>query len=1171
MKKLLYSLFALMAIVACSESGTENGENNSGGHEKPKQPEITLNATVTDFSTDGGSNEITFTSSVAWTAEVVNTRADAWCSINPTSGPAGTANITVTTKENDTPDDRTASIIIKAGTVSKTINVSQKQKDALTVTSSKFEVGAEGGEITIEVKANIDFEYAIDETAKEWITYQTTRAMKTSTLVFKVAKNNEVEKREGKIAIKSGDFNEVVTIYQAGEKPSIVITENEYVVSSDSNTIAVEVTSNVDVTVEIPADVDWISENTTRATSTNTYRFDILPNESYDQRSAEIKFTNKANGLSETVSVVQTQKDALIVAKTNYYVGSNGGNIHIELGHNIDFDIEISDDWITKIDTRAFSTETLTFDVAKNRSYNSRKGTITFKSKDSSLTQTVEIFQSQRDALIISNNDIVVSDDGGIVEFNIQSNVNFSVSAPNVDWVRAITTRGLTTHKLQYEVDPNTTYDSREAKIIVTNTENNKSETITITQAQKDAIVLAKSMYEFDIEGGELDLEVQTNVDLNVTISDDAQSWIHQIETRGLETKTLYFNIDACDENISRSATITITGGNATQEISIKQELMIPTNQIWYTTENNKILTLPDVDAFDANIVSHTYENGHGVIEFDKELTVIGKNAFKNYIMGGGPINYLTTITLPNSIIEIGDSAFCYCTDMTHIKIPNNVKIIGQWAFDWCYNLREIIIPESVEEIKYLAFRQCEGLKSLEIQSLKGYIGYGAFDQCFNLENVIISGNITEIRDYAFSACIKLTNILLPNSLISIGDYAFSSCESLKSITIPDNVKYIGDSVFAGCPNLNYFYGKFASTDNKYLVCNGELKAVARDLSDIIIPESVTILDETSFQGNKNIITISIPPSVVEIGNRAFSSCVNLKKIEFSEGIKKIGDGAFSGCKNLLNFTLSNSVTYIGNDAFSGCRSLTTFTIPNNVTYIGESVFSYCSNIAFYGKFATSDNKAIIYNNNLLAFSPLGALEYNIPDGVTSIGFGAFAGCSSMTKITIPKSVTSIGDFAFSNCRSLIDIHLPESVLTIGRGAFGACSSLKSVTIPKGVTVINSSLFQECTNLSYVNIHDDVVEIDAYAFYGSNLVEITLPKNLKEVGSYIFANCNNLLTIKFRGATPPIDNLNNDYIGLFYSDPQGLKILVPKEFVNDYKYSALYWYRNYIEGYDFSN
>ena len=393
MKRFLLYLLVITTIIACSESDDVGGGNNN--NETPKQPEITLNATASNFATDGGSSEITFTSSAAWTAEVINSRADAWCTVSPTSGAAGDAKITVTTTANDTPDDRSASIVIKAGTASKTITVSQKQKDALTVTASKFEVGAEGGEVAIEVKANIDFEYSIEESAKDWVEYKTTRAMKTSNLVFVVKENEDFEKREAKITIKSGEFSEVITIYQAGAEPTIVISQNEYVVSSDGDTIAIEVASNVDVTVELPSDADWITENTTRSVSTNTFYFDIAPSEEYDQRNAEIKFTNSENGLSEIVSVVQTQKDALVVAKDSYTVDSDGGQIQIEVGHNVDFDVEISADWITREQTRAFTTETLVFNIAKNPTNDNREGTIIFKSKDGRLSQTVKVYQDR--------------------------------------------------------------------------------------------------------------------------------------------------------------------------------------------------------------------------------------------------------------------------------------------------------------------------------------------------------------------------------------------------------------------------------------------------------------------------------------------------------------------------------------------------------------------------------------------------------------------------------------------------------------------------------------------------------------------------------------------------------------------------------------------------------
>lgn len=114
--------------------------------------EITLDAAAANFTTEGGSIIVTFTSSDAWTAEVINNRADEWCSISPASGSAGDAKITITTTVNDTTDDRTATVIIKSGTTQKAIAVSQKQKDALNITFSKFEITADGGEIEIEVQ-----------------------------------------------------------------------------------------------------------------------------------------------------------------------------------------------------------------------------------------------------------------------------------------------------------------------------------------------------------------------------------------------------------------------------------------------------------------------------------------------------------------------------------------------------------------------------------------------------------------------------------------------------------------------------------------------------------------------------------------------------------------------------------------------------------------------------------------------------------------------------------------------------------------------------------------------------------------------------------------------------------------------------------------------------------
>ena len=397
MKKFLLSLLALVAIAACS-----NGESEEQGGTQNKH-ELVLDTSSADFTSDGGSCTISFTTNGAWSVQIINSHADEWCSVSSTSGDAGNSSITITAQPNNTTEDRSATVVIKVGAVSKTIWVKQKQKDALTITASEFEVAAEGGEVGIEVKANIDFEYAIDESAQSWIKYSGSRAIKTSTLLFKVAENEDLQRREAKIYIRSGSFNETITIYQAGSVPSIVISQNEYIVSSDGETVAVKVKSNVDVAVELPAGVDWISESASRATSTNTYRFDVSPNEEYDQRAAEIRFINKENNLSEVVAIIQSQKDAIVLAKDSYAVESKGGQIQIEVGYNVDFDIEISNNWISmENNTRALAVDIITFVVAENASLMDREGYIIFKSTDSKITQTVKINQGRGDTNIES-------------------------------------------------------------------------------------------------------------------------------------------------------------------------------------------------------------------------------------------------------------------------------------------------------------------------------------------------------------------------------------------------------------------------------------------------------------------------------------------------------------------------------------------------------------------------------------------------------------------------------------------------------------------------------------------------------------------------------------------------------------------------------------------------
>ncbi len=137
-----------------------------------------------------------------------------------------------------------------------------------------------------------------------------------------------------------------------------------------------------------------------------------------------------------------------------------------------------------------------------------------------------------------------------------------------------------------------------------------------------------------------------------------------------------------------------------------------------------------------------------------------------------------------------------------------------------------------------------------------------------------------------------------------------------------------------------------------------------------------------------------------------------------------------------------------------------------------------------------------------------------IPNSVTFIGGGAFAGCSGLTgTLTIPNQLANIEAGVFSGCSGLTSVIIPSSVTSIGSAAFRNCSGLTSVTIPNSVTSIGNSAFYKCSSLTSVTIPNSVITIGNSAFYNcSSLTSITIPNSVKSVGNSAFYNCSGKLT-----------------------------------------------------------
>jgi len=207
---------------------------------------------------------------------------------------------------------------------------------------------------------------------------------------------------------------------------------------------------------------------------------------------------------------------------------------------------------------------------------------------------------------------------------------------------------------------------------------------------------------------------------------------------------------------------------------------------------------------------------------------------------------------------------------------------------------------------------------------------------------------------------------------------------------------------------------------------------------------------------------------VTGIGRRAFYSCTSLTSVSIPNSVISIGLHAFNSCTSLTSVTIPTSVTSIGNSAFGSCTGLTSISIPSSVTSIGSLAFQNCTSLTSIMveqgnvAYASLDGVLFSIDRTEIIQYPTGKVgAYTIPNGVTSIGYGAFALSPNLTQITIPNGVISIGTAAFYSCTSLTSVTIPNGVTSIGNSAFYGCTNLASTYFLGNAPVIGSSVFSQ--------------------------------------------------------------------------------------------------------------
>ena len=362
---------------------------------------------------------------------------------------------------------------------------------------------------------------------------------------------------------------------------------------------------------------------------------------------------------------------------------------------------------------------------------------------------------------------------------------------------------------------------------------------------------------------------------------------------------------------------------------------------------------------------SFSQTNGSSYFQFS-----VPTNTLKNVTITGGEIHdyslnglsFVESIVLKEPITKVGVGNFTYINMLKILELPETLETFES-------NI------SNAQNIKLLDFSHCINLKSL------GKISYAD-----SLEKVILPESLEVFG--GFDSCYSLKEVEMSSlKLEEIPQGFIYQCPLLTSFAIPEGVKKIGINAF--------FYS---------------------GLEEVIVPDTVEIIEWSAFQ-----------------------DCQNLEKVVISKSLKELGDSAFKNCFKLKEIILPETLEVIGSDIFSGCSSLEKVILP----FVGKDKNQEeSSNLTSFGYLFGTDNYensyyvSQSYDQNYRYYLPSSLTEVTVLGG--NIHNNSFKNCSSLLTVNIEENVLSIGDYAFNLCKNLVNINFNNNhnIKSIGKKAF---------------------------------------------------------------------------------------------------------------------------------------
>lgn len=561
-------------------------------------------------------------------------------------------------------------------------------------------------------------------------------------------------------------------------------------------------------------------------------------------------------------------------------------------------------------------------------------------------------------------------------------------------------------------------------------------------------------------------------------------------------------------------------------------------------------------------------------IDIPDTVTSIGAGAFAN-------CKNLEALDIPSYVRTIGDSAFYRCEKLKFAYIPDSCVEAGAYMFKHCYALETVIMGAGIKEVQDGFFLGCGYIKEEYYQNNHGD---SFFLNCGNLKEVYFLGDNPGITydtflvdNYSVSMSTnafvntKNSHIANPEYFVDpiqnktptlyylsdrLGWYSMSYDEALDEVR---NSTYL-DYTLSSCLN----YAELKANEGDFKSYNGIIISYKGNSPIVVVPAihngvPVTEISDDVFSGRAGVFVIILPETVTVIGERAFANCPHLKTVQFRGNAPEAPENIFEGDHCVVYYEKGTSGW---SSSWKGAGVLTvewstTSDFTYEITDNEATITGYTGTSPYLEIPLEIEGYPVTQIGEEAFFGKYDLLRVHIPESVTGIGFGAFAGCGNLlaveldgpaeiadsafyyckklSEIVLSETIVEIGSYSFLGCESLNSINIPDGVSYVGNYAFHGCDNLPPIlfsvgervlvrylplnedttyTIPDTVNYIASSAFSGCTSLTSVVIPDSVTCIDYAAFYDcSNLTNVTIGNSITEIPDEAFRGCSSLANI----------------------------------------------------------